>query len=145
MSPSVHQLTIGLLFTATVGGTTACNNSPTREAHAQELGGSATAACFLRAEDTTSLLDAEAQNLCRGAPTPNGPISCYLAAEEHLDLLSDQAVRLCQCAESTEPVACWDAVDDEGSVSDEQTEQLCAPRIAYGLLANCRPVGGSET
>lgn len=143
MSPSVQRLTIGFLFTAAVG-VTACKNSPGREAHAQELAaetGSPTASCFLRAEDETTLLDAEAQSLCRGAPTPTGPLQCFLAAEERLHLLNQQAVQLCQCASSTEPVACWEQVDRAGSITDEQTEALCAPRVAFGLLPNCRPVG----
>jgi len=137
-------MTIALLFTLTASSS-ACNDTSIREARAQGLGGSEsqspTAACFLRAEDATSLLDADVFDLCRGAPSSTGPIQCFLAADERLDLLDDQAVRLCQCADSIEPVACWESVDDESNISDEQIERLCAPRLAFGLLANCRAVG----
>ena len=134
-------MTIALLFTLTASST-ACSDTSIREARAQGAESeSPTAACFISTEDATTLSDADVANLCRGTPTPTGPLQCFLAADDRLDLLNDQAVELCQCAESIEPVACWESVDRESGITDEQIERLCAPRLAFGLLANCRAVG----
>ena len=133
-----------VVFLALVAAaSTACD--PAREAGAQELAQardrSPTAGCFLYAQDATTLLQADAFDLCRGAPTATGPVQCYLAANDRLTLTTQQDVRLCQCASNTEPVDCWDQVSDETTIPDAQIEELCAPRAAYGLLSNCRPVG----
>jgi hypothetical protein len=130
-----------------VGASAACDPSPRSEAHAQQPQpgeDAAAAGCYLRAENATDLLTAEAFALCQGAPTTDGPVQCLLAAEDRLSLTTADAVRLCKCASSAEPVVCWETLEDEATLLSSQIEQLCVPTIAQGLLPNCRPIGYPE-
>ena len=112
------------------------------ELFAQEAGGfdrSETADCFLAAKANTTLLDNQAAVLCRGTPTPTGPVACYLAADNQLTLTMGQKIDLCRCAESAAPVDCFSRIKDQSFLLDAQISNLCAPVEVSQLLSNCRP------
>lgn len=135
------MVSCAFLGTLAAAGLAGCERGSPPEAEAQEPAPPArqsAAACALRAEEQTGLLDAQVTDLCRAAPSPSGPVACFLAAEARLDVPDDQMVRLCQCAETDEPVDCWETVEAEGGRVDAEIESMCAPTAAYGA-AGCQP------
>jgi hypothetical protein len=96
------------------------------------------AGCYLRAEDQLQLTDVQAQQLCLGATSEEGPVDCYVAARS-LAITDPQRVLLCRCAESTEPADCWSRLTRDSQLIDAQIEAVCSPTVSMGLLVNCMP------
>lgn len=131
-------------------GLTGCEGcAADRSAHAQVLdAGMRTpngyplpgpAGCYLAAQERTNLLDLQAYQLCQGAPTPMGPIDCFVESERRLMLTDAQSLLLCRCAASSQPVECFEMLDESTRLTDPEIQELCSPTLSLGLLASCYP------
>ncbi|HEY8427629.1 MAG TPA: hypothetical protein VIL20_04610 [Sandaracinaceae bacterium] len=137
-----------IAWSAVLGGCEGCGEERRVRAQALDAGvvaapvlpsPSAPAICYVAASEQTELLDDQIFALCQGAPTATGPVECYVAAARRLMLTDAQRVALCRCAPSAEPVDCVEMLERETRLLQREIEQLCAPTLSRGLLANCIP------
>ena len=74
----------------------------------------------------------QAMELCSGATT-SAPGRCFATAfDTRHDLTTSQMISLCQAATSLEPFACFQELDAQGTLTDNQMIDYCATKCPLG-------------
>ncbi len=86
--------------------------------------------CYELVSDTVA--STTGLQLCTAA-TSEAPGQCFMeGTTRRSDLTTNQTVRLCRGATSLEPLECFESLDADGSLTDEQILDYCAMRCPLG-------------
>lgn len=111
-----------------------------RGASAQDAALSPALACIAVAQDQTLIDEGDAEKLCEGSPSANGPVDCYALGQDETTLSNVQLIELCRCAVDVTPVQCFTRGLEITDMFDGRVIDECRPIRVQRLRFDCTPL-----